>query len=34
GLGPVAEGLFGWIIGIGGLVLVAMWLAKKGARAR
>ena len=34
GLGPVAAGLFGWIIGIGGLVLVAMWLAKKGARAR
>ncbi|MGO4956464.1 cytochrome bc1 complex diheme cytochrome c subunit [Luteococcus sp. Sow4_B9] len=34
GIGPVAEGFWGWILGIGGLVLVAMWLAKKGARAR
>lgn len=34
GIGPVAEGFWGWIIGIGSLVLVAMWLAKKGARAR
>lgn len=34
GIGPVAEGLWGWIVGIGGLVLVAMWLAKRGARAR
>lgn len=34
GLGPVSEGFYGWILGIGGLVLVAMWLAKKGARAR
>lgn len=34
GIGPVAEGLWGWIVGIGSLVLVAMWLAKKGARAR
>ncbi|HEX2857442.1 MAG TPA: c-type cytochrome [Propionibacteriaceae bacterium] len=34
GLGPVSEGLWGWIVGIGSLVLVATWLAKKGARAR
>ncbi len=34
GLGPVSEGLWGWLIGIGGLVVVATWLAKKGARAR
>lgn len=34
GIGPVAEGFWGWIVGIGSLVLVAMWLAKKGARAR
>lgn len=34
GLGPVAEGFWGWILGIGSLVLVAMWLAKKGASAR
>lgn len=34
GLGPVAEGFWAWIVGIGGLVLVALWLAKKGARAR
>lgn len=33
GLGPVAEGFWGWLIGIGSLVLVATWLAKKGARA-
>lgn len=34
GLGPVSEGFWAWVVGIGGLVLVAMWLAKKGARAR
>ena len=34
GLGPVAEGLFAWIIGIGGLCLIAVWIAAKGARAR
>ena len=33
-LGPVAEGLFAWIIGIGGLCLLAIWIAAKGARAR
>lgn len=34
GLGPVSEGFWGWIIGIGACVFVARWLAKKGARAR
>ncbi len=34
GIGPVTEGLWGWIVGIGGLILVAHWLARKGARAR
>ena len=33
-LGPVAEGLFAWIIGIGALCLMAVWIAAKGARAR
>jgi len=34
GLGPVAEGLFAWVVGIGGLCLLAVWIAAKGARAR
>lgn len=34
GLGPVSEGFIGWVVGLGSLVLVATWLAKKGARAR
>ena len=34
GLGPVSEGLFGWIVGIGGLCLIATWIASRGARAR
>lgn len=34
GFGPVGEGLWGWVIGLGSLVLIATWLAKKGARAR
>ena len=32
--GPVSEGLWIFIIGIGGLSLIATWIAKKGARAR
>lgn len=32
--GPVSEGLWAFIIGIGGLAIVATWIAKKGARAR
>jgi ubiquinol-cytochrome c reductase cytochrome c subunit len=32
-LGPVGEGLWGWLIGIGALVLAAVWIANNGARA-
>ena len=30
-LGPVPEGLFAWTIGIGMLILIAVWLGKKAA---
>jgi ubiquinol-cytochrome c reductase cytochrome c subunit len=30
-IGPVSEGLFGWLVGIGGLVGVAVWLGTKSA---
>ncbi|MBN9106666.1 MAG: c-type cytochrome [Propionibacteriaceae bacterium] len=33
GLGPVSEGLWAWIAGIGVLVLFAIWITTKGARA-
>lgn len=32
--GPVTEGLWIFILGIGGLSIIAGWIAKKGARAR
>ena len=32
GLGPVSEGFWAWVAGIGGLVLFAMWITKKAAR--
>ena len=32
GLGPVAEGFWAWVVGIGGLMLFAMWITKKAAR--
>jgi quinol---cytochrome-c reductase cytochrome c subunit len=34
GLGPVSEGLWGWIIGLGSLVGFAIWIAAKGAKAK
>jgi ubiquinol-cytochrome c reductase cytochrome c subunit len=34
GLGPVSEGLWSWIIGIGGLIAFAVWITAKGARAK
>jgi len=34
GLGPVSEGLWAWIIGIGGLVVFAVWIASKGVKAK
>lgn len=33
GLGPVAEGMFGWIVGIGGLLGVAIWIASHTTRS-
>ncbi len=33
-LGPVTEGLWGWVLGIGSLVVVAVWLGAKGVRAK
>jgi ubiquinol-cytochrome c reductase cytochrome c subunit len=32
GLGPVSEGLFAWLVGIGGLVGMAVWIAAHTAR--
>ncbi len=34
GLGPVGEGLWLWLVGIGSLVLVTVWIANNGARAK
>jgi ubiquinol-cytochrome c reductase cytochrome c subunit len=34
GLGPVAEGLWAWVAGIGILILFAVWIAAKGVKAR
>ncbi len=34
GIGPVNEGFFLWVLGIGGLSLIAVWIASRGARAR
>ena len=33
-LGPVAEGLFAWIVGIGGLVGFAVWIAAHTTRSK
>lgn len=34
GLGPVGEGFWSWILGIGGLMVIATWIASKGARSK
>lgn len=34
GLGPVSEGLFAWIFGLGALVAVAIWVAARTAKAK
>ncbi|MDJ0461372.1 c-type cytochrome [Streptomyces sp. H27-C3] len=34
GLGPVSEGLFSWIFGLGSLVAVAVWVAAHTAKAK
>ena len=31
--GPVTEGLFGWLFGIGGLIFVTVWIANNSVRA-
>jgi quinol---cytochrome-c reductase cytochrome c subunit len=31
--GAVAEGLWGWVVGVGALVLVAVWIGNNGVRA-
>ncbi|MEJ7628752.1 MAG: cytochrome c [Nocardioidaceae bacterium] len=33
-LGPITEGLWGWGVGIGGLVLATVWISNNGARAK
>ncbi len=33
GLGPVSEGLFAWVVGIGGLVGFAVWIAAHTAKS-
>jgi ubiquinol-cytochrome c reductase cytochrome c subunit len=33
-LGPVAEGLFGWIFGLGALIIVAIWVAARTTKAK
>ncbi|AJP01681.1 c-type cytochrome [Streptomyces leeuwenhoekii] len=34
GIGPVAEGLFGWIFGLGTLIAIAVWVAARTAKAK
>ena len=34
GLGPVSEGLWAWILGLGSLMGLAVWIAAKGAKAK
>jgi ubiquinol-cytochrome c reductase cytochrome c subunit len=33
-LGPVSEGLFAWLVGIGGLVIVTIWIAAHTAKSK
>jgi ubiquinol-cytochrome c reductase cytochrome c subunit len=30
----VSEGLWGWIIGVGGLIFFAMWITARGVKAK
>lgn len=32
--GPVSEGMFAWLVGIGSLVCVAVWIGTQGARSK
>ena len=33
-LGPVAEGVFAWVVGLGALVLATIWIAAKGVKVK
>lgn len=33
-LGPVAEGMFAWLVGIGGLVIAGIWITSQTARSK
>jgi ubiquinol-cytochrome c reductase cytochrome c subunit len=33
-LGPVSEGMFAWLVGIGGLIIVAIWIAAHTAKSK
>lgn len=33
-LGPVSEGMFAWLVGIGGLVAVGIWITSSSARSK
>ncbi len=33
-LGPVTEGLFAWVVGVGSLVAAAVWIAAHTARSK
>jgi ubiquinol-cytochrome c reductase cytochrome c subunit len=32
-LGPVSEGMFAWLVGIGGLVIAAIWIGAHSTRS-
>ncbi|UPK73408.1 cytochrome c [Nocardioidaceae bacterium SCSIO 66511] len=34
GFGPVSDGVFAWLVGIGGLVLAATWIATQSVRSK
>ena len=34
GLGPVSEGLFAWVFGLGALVVLTIWITARSAKAR
>jgi ubiquinol-cytochrome c reductase cytochrome c subunit len=34
GLGPVAEGLFAWVFGLGAMIALAIWVAARTAKAK
>ncbi len=34
GLGPVSEGLFAWVFGLGAMIAVAVWVAARTAKAK